>query len=59
MKYLYWTAALVAAMSAPLGAHTDMLRIATWNLGWHVSQQDLSPWISQCSQTFTKAAQGV
>jgi len=51
----------LAATAAASAAHgqTEPLRIATWNLGWHVSQQELSPWIAQCSRTYARDAQGV
>lgn len=38
-------------------AHAETLRVATWNLGWHVSQAELSPWLSQCSKTYAKDTQ--
>lgn len=38
-------------------AHAETLRVATWNLGWHVSQAELSPWLSQCSKTYVKDTQ--
>jgi len=46
-----------AASIVALQASADTLRIATWNLGWHVSQAELSPWLSQCSKTYAKDAQ--
>lgn len=33
------------------------LRVATWNLGWHVSQAELGPWIAQCGKTYSKNTQ--
>jgi endonuclease/exonuclease/phosphatase family metal-dependent hydrolase len=33
------------------------LRVAAWNLGWHVSQAELPQWIAQCSKSFVKNAQ--
>lgn len=51
---------IVAALSSvPIFASADGLRVATWNLGWHISQQELSPWIAQCSKTYAKNSQGV
>lgn len=46
---------LLAMTSGHASAAT--LRIATWNLGWHVSQAELSPWIAQCGKSFAKNAQ--
>lgn len=33
------------------------LRIATWNLGWHVSKAELPAWIGVCSKSYLKNAQ--
>ena len=49
--------AALAMLGAP--AHAETLRIATWNLGWHVSEAELSPWLTQCGKTYAKDAQGV
>jgi exonuclease III len=35
------------------------LRIASWNLGWHVSQAALPAWIDFCNRTFERDSQGV
>lgn len=40
-----------------LPASATTLRIATWNLGWHVSQAELAPWIAQCGKSFDKNVQ--
>jgi endonuclease/exonuclease/phosphatase family metal-dependent hydrolase len=40
-----------------LPASATTLRIATWNLGWHVSQAELAPWTAQCGKSFAKNAQ--
>lgn len=49
---------IVTAVSAPAGATT--LRVATWNLGWHVSQAELGPWIAQCGKSYAKdSASGI
>lgn len=37
--------------------HAANLRVATWNLGWHISLAELGPWIAQCSKTYAKNAQ--
>lgn len=47
-------ATLASALSLPASATT--LRVATWNLGWHVSQAELGPWIAQCGKHFAKNA---
>jgi len=61
MSFL-WCAGLRAGVVAlPTGLLTwggacsaETLRIATWNLGWHVSQNELAAWTSQCSKSFLK-----
>ena len=38
----------------------EPLRVASWNLGWHVSNAEVSPWLTQCSKSYEKnAADGV
>lgn len=41
---------LVQSMTA------QTLRVATWNLGWHVAKAELDPWIAACSKMFVKNA---
>jgi len=50
---------LVGAASTLVAMHAsaDTFRIATWNLGWHVSQAELSPRSSQCSKTYARDPQ--
>src|SRR5262245_17976793 len=48
---VFATALLVAA-SVP--ADAAALGIATRNLGWHVTQSELSSWIAHCSQTLPR-----
>lgn len=48
--------ALMASAMLSLPASGTTLRIATWNLGWHVSQAELAPWIAQCGKSFVKNA---
>ena len=38
-------------------AQATTLRVATWNLGWHVAQAELPQWIAQCSKSFMKNSQ--
>ena len=45
----------LALLATPASATT--LRVATWNLGWHVSQAELAPWIAQCGKSYAKSAQ--
>ncbi len=47
-------AAIATGLLLPAQVSANTLRIATWNLGWHVSQAELGPWIAQCGKTFAK-----
>lgn len=50
-------ATLAAAGSARAA---EPLRIASWNLGWHVSNAEITPWLTQCSKSYEKSvADGV
>ena len=35
-------------------AQAAELRVASWNLGWHVSQAEIPNWIAQCSKAYQK-----
>lgn len=35
---------------------TGEVRIASWNLGWHISQAEVPNWIERCSRSFAKDA---
>lgn len=37
-------------------AHAEPLRVATWNLGWHVALAELNPWFTACGQTYARDA---
>ncbi|GLZ86701.1 hypothetical protein Pres01_27520 [Metapseudomonas resinovorans] len=54
-KYLV----LATTLFASFFASADNIRIATWNLGWHVSQKEVPPWITLCSKTYAKDDQGI
>jgi endonuclease/exonuclease/phosphatase family metal-dependent hydrolase len=49
--------ALTALLLASGSAAATTVRVATWNLGWHVSQAELGPWIAQCGKSFAKNSQ--
>lgn len=38
------------------GAHARDLKVATWNLGWHMSRVEASEWIAKCGAPFQKNA---
>ncbi|MCA1510194.1 endonuclease/exonuclease/phosphatase family protein [Bradyrhizobium sp. NBAIM01] len=44
--------ALVFLLGATPAAHAREIRIATWNLGWHISQSEAKEWIRDCGQPF-------
>lgn len=35
------------------------LRIASWNLGWHIAQDDVKPWIDACNKYRKRDADGI
>lgn len=47
--------AMLAVTANPACATT--IRIATWNLGWHVSKGELGLWIAQCGKSYAKNTQ--
>lgn len=52
------TSLIVAAFAGPAGA--DPLRVASWNLGWHVSVAEVPAWTAQCGKSYEKnAADGI
>src|SRR6218665_3971200 len=60
MKTLPWlaaaalsTATALPASAAPAAAP---IRIASWNLGWHVSEAEYPRWLSQCGKSYAKSA---
>ncbi|MCA1473000.1 endonuclease/exonuclease/phosphatase family protein [Bradyrhizobium sp. IC3195] len=44
--------ALVLLLGTAPTAHARDIRIATWNLGWHLSQVEAKEWIRDCGQPF-------
>lgn len=51
------SACLLGSAALSTSAQAAPLRLATWNLGWHVSQAELAPWIAQCGKSYLKNAQ--
>ncbi len=50
-------ALLAGPVAAPVAAQTatgGSLRLASWNLGWHISTEELPRWIAACSQRFAR-----
>lgn len=62
MKYplLSSLAATLLALSTATPAAAQAVRVASWNLGWHVSNAELPAWLAQCGKSYQKnAADGV
>jgi hypothetical protein len=56
-KYLTFASCLLSSAALVSSAQAVTLRVATWNLDWHVSQAELPQWIEQCSKSFAKNSQ--
>jgi endonuclease/exonuclease/phosphatase family metal-dependent hydrolase len=56
-KFTAVTGCLLGLSALTPLAQASTLRVATWNLGWHVSQAELPQWIEQCSKSFAKNSQ--
>jgi hypothetical protein len=46
-------ATVVALVSSFAAAQARELKVATWNLGWHLSTAEARAWIAACTQPFT------
>lgn len=55
MRKLSFVFAALACAAASI-ASAQPVRIASWNLGWHVSQAEVPKWIERCSRSFVKDA---
>lgn len=54
------TAFIALAGLTPPAQAAQPLRVASWNLGWHISKAELPQWLGQCGKTYQKdAADGV
>lgn len=47
---------LIQACLATGAASAQPVRVASWNLGWHVSQAEVPNWIARCGRSFVKDA---
>ncbi len=58
MKYplLSSLAATLLAITATTPAAAQAVRVASWNLGWHVSTAELPAWLAQCGKSYQKSA---
>lgn len=41
---------------SPSFASSEPLRIATWNLGWHIARDEVPAWIAQCERRYVRNA---
>ncbi|MBC7919156.1 MAG: hypothetical protein H7Y28_15240 [Rhodoferax sp.] len=58
-RFLASTCLVLATVTSAVSA-AQPLRVASWNLGWHVSKAELPQWLAQCGKTYQKdAADGV
>ena len=47
---------LIQACLATVSAAAQPIKVASWNLGWHVSQGEVPNWIARCGRSFVKDA---
>ena len=63
IRFLASTCLVFAAFTTVASAAQPLpqpLRVASWNLGWHISKAELPQWLAQCGKTYQKdAADGV
>lgn len=45
---------LLALLALSYNLQAQPLKVATWNLGWHVSEEEVPGWIERCSKSFLK-----
>jgi endonuclease/exonuclease/phosphatase family metal-dependent hydrolase len=57
---IFLSCAAGLSLLAASAASAQTLRVASWNLGWHVSNAEIGPWLTQCDKTYEKSvADGV
>ncbi len=47
--------ASMAVLSIATPAAAQSVRVASWNLGWHVSSAELPAWLAQCGKSYQKS----
>ena len=55
MKTLHWLT-LAAALAGMSSAQAHTIKVASWNLGWQVSEAELPNWLTQCGKSYAKSA---
>ena len=53
-----WIACLASALAVLSPTAGASLSLATWNLGWHVSQKEAGEWIASCDKRYELDASG-
>lgn len=51
-RRLLLLAGLVIFTTSSIGA--EPIRVASWNLGWHVARAEIPNWINQCGKSYVK-----
>ncbi len=57
MRTIRWCCALALGLLS-IAAQAREFTVATWNLGWHMSDAEARHWIAECSAPFAQAANG-
>lgn len=58
IRSLLQTLALSLALLAPGAASAAEIRVATWNLGWHLDTAAAAAWMQACGQPFAQGPDG-
>ena len=56
MIYRLRAVAIMSALAACGLAQAEPMRVASWNLGWHIATAELAPWIAACAKSYTRDA---
>ena len=48
-----------SALAQTKQAGESTIRIASWNLGWHVAQAELPAWFAQCAKSYQRSPEGL
>ena len=56
---LLWLGLSSAVYAQDKPSAEPSIRIASWNLGWHVAQAELPAWFAQCAKSFVRSPEGL
>ena len=56
---MLWLGLFTAGYAQDKSNTEPNIRIASWNLGWHVSQSELPAWFAQCAKSFVRSPEGL